>query len=557
MGVQRSMPPWLVALLVVVPCRAFPRVSRLTNEEIHQHVEEKGWAKTRVDKPEECDREKCPKMMDICPEGGHCYVTGDCGDDGCLCNIKISCQEKNDKESENQETSGNKIQPDQESENQEGSGNEFQPEVGSDYSDDDDDGEHHDVDEHHDEHHNEAKQGHQNLKHTSCLKNIHNESYCEGWKKATCDMKNMQACCDQAEWSRDWKTSCGAKIGTCEDYRIQHNDGSCCWRLTCPTKEGHDYMESSNEKPHRYEDKEEKEEVEEEEQKEEAKEEDEEEENAEENNNGENHTGHDDENENGKDGNNDGQGDDDEDEVEGDDKEVSEGDDEDESEGDDEEESEEVQETEEEVVIEEDEVSEEDEEETEEGKDEDEGEGNIDEDEGDVDEGEENNEGKDDNKVDEEEGKYDKEEENTHDGDSLVNVKGAGNESSGNDTWVKKPEKDLLSEGERISMKPLTGNKKGVQFRYCFKNPEECNEDYALQRCAQINLDYECSEKKTSCMFKHFKKDSKCCLRYECLGIDLPQEGEDYEEESVKREEDTEESKVSQDEARLANLESP
>merc|ERR1712212_361091 len=151
--VQRSMPPWLVALLVVVPCSAFPRVSRLTNEEIHQHVEEKGWAKTRVDKPEECDREKCPKMMDICPEGGHCYVTGDCGDDGCLCNIKISCQEKNDKESENQE----------------GSGNEFQPEVGSDYSDDDDDGEHHD-DEHHAEHHGEAEKGHQNLKHTSCLK---------------------------------------------------------------------------------------------------------------------------------------------------------------------------------------------------------------------------------------------------------------------------------------------------------------------------------------------------------------------------------------------------
>merc|ERR1711974_406175 len=72
---------------------------------------------------------------------------------------------------------------------------------------------------------------------------------------------------------RDWKTSCGAKIGTCEDYQRSHNDGSCCWRLTCPSKEGHDYMESSNEKPHRYEDKEEEEE---EEQKEEAKEEDEE-----------------------------------------------------------------------------------------------------------------------------------------------------------------------------------------------------------------------------------------------------------------------------------------
>merc|ERR1711974_307597 len=339
MGVQRSMPPWLVALLVVVPCRAFPRVSRLTNEEIHQHVEEKGWAKTRVDKPEECDREKCPKMMDICPEGGHCYVTGDCGDDGCLCNIKISCTEKN-KKSENQETSGNTIQPDKDSENQEGSGNGFQPEVGSDYSDDDSEhhddehhnDEHHDNGHHHDEHHDEARKGHQNLKHTSCLKNIHNESYCKGWKKATCDMKNMQECCDQAEWSRDWKTSCGAKIGTCEDYQRSHNDGSCCWRLTCPSKEGHDYMESSNEKPHRYDDKEEEEE---EEQKEEAKEEDEEDKgngngeedkegNTDENNNGENYTGHDDENENGKDGNNDGQGDDDEDEVEGDDKEESE-----------------------------------------------------------------------------------------------------------------------------------------------------------------------------------------------------------------------------------------
>merc|ERR1719500_1342428 len=124
----------LVALLVVVPCSAFPRVSRLTNEEIHQQVEKKGWAKTRVDKPEDCDREKCPKMMDICPEGGHCYVTGDCGDDGCLCNIKIQCKENHEKESENQkDTSGNENG----SENQETAGNqteasgdEFQPEVG-------------------------------------------------------------------------------------------------------------------------------------------------------------------------------------------------------------------------------------------------------------------------------------------------------------------------------------------------------------------------------------------------------------------------------------------
>ena len=28
---------------------------------------------SRVDRPEDCDREKCPKMMDLCPNGGHCY----------------------------------------------------------------------------------------------------------------------------------------------------------------------------------------------------------------------------------------------------------------------------------------------------------------------------------------------------------------------------------------------------------------------------------------------------------------------------------------------------
>ena len=76
-------------------------------------------------------------------------------------------------------------------------GNEFQPEGGSDYSDDyeddedgddyEDDEDHHDSDEGH--HHEKEKGGH-NLKHVSCLKNIHNESYCQGWKKATCDAKN-------------------------------------------------------------------------------------------------------------------------------------------------------------------------------------------------------------------------------------------------------------------------------------------------------------------------------------------------------------------------------
>ena len=116
-----------------------------------------------------------------------------------------------------------------------------------------------------------------------------------------------------------------------------------------------------------------------------------------------------------------------------------------------------------------------------------------------------------------------------------------GDDGSENDNWIKKPKKDLLSEGERISMKPMRGSQKGVTFRYCFKNPEACNEDFALERCAQINLDYQCSEKKTSCMFKHFKRDDKCCLRYQCLGIDVPQEGDDYERDVVD-EEKTEES---------------
>merc|ERR1712179_712209 len=281
MGVQRSMPSWLVALLVLVPCSAFPRVSRLTNEEIHQQVEKKGWAKTRVDKPEDCDREKCPKMMDICPEGGHCYVTGDCGDDGCLCHIKIACKEKNEKENQEHENQEHENQEpeNQEPENQEPENQEpTEEEVGTDYSDDGDDdhqdGEHHHKDEHTDE---VEKEGH-NFNHVSCLKNIHNESYCQGWKNATCDMKNRQECCGQEEWSRGWKSSCGAKMGTCEEYVIPHNE-SCCWRLTCPQKEGHDYMESSDEKPHKYEEEEEEEEEEDEvEEEEEDDEEDEKEE---------------------------------------------------------------------------------------------------------------------------------------------------------------------------------------------------------------------------------------------------------------------------------------
>ena len=65
----------------------------------------------------------------------------------------------------------------------------FQPEVGSDYSDDGDD-DHEDEEHHHKGEHSD--EGHHNLKHVSCLKNIHNESYCEGWKEATCNMKNRQ-----------------------------------------------------------------------------------------------------------------------------------------------------------------------------------------------------------------------------------------------------------------------------------------------------------------------------------------------------------------------------
>ena len=37
----------LVALLVISGCNAFPKVTKLTDEEIHKQVENKGWAKTR------------------------------------------------------------------------------------------------------------------------------------------------------------------------------------------------------------------------------------------------------------------------------------------------------------------------------------------------------------------------------------------------------------------------------------------------------------------------------------------------------------------------------
>merc|ERR1712179_419474 len=169
MGVQRNiMPPWLVALLVVVPCSAFPRAGRLTNDEIHQHVREKGSAKTRVDAPEECDREKCPKMMDICPEGGHCFVTGDCADDGCLCTIKVACKDEQEQQEGSEDQATGDADNDEGSENQEPS----EPEAGSDYSDDEDEGDEH-------QHH---KGKHENG-HVSCLKNHHNESYCTGWMK--------------------------------------------------------------------------------------------------------------------------------------------------------------------------------------------------------------------------------------------------------------------------------------------------------------------------------------------------------------------------------------
>ena len=81
---------------------------------------------------------------------------------------------------------------------QEPSGDKFQPEVGSDYSDDgdydhDDGEEHHKGDHHHkSEHSDKVEKEDHNLKHISCLKNVHNESYCKGWKEATCNMKNRQ-----------------------------------------------------------------------------------------------------------------------------------------------------------------------------------------------------------------------------------------------------------------------------------------------------------------------------------------------------------------------------
>ena len=108
-------------------------------------------------------------------------------------------------------------------------------EEGADYEEEDDDNE--------EKNSNKAKKGHHDihndLKHVSCLKNIPNDSYCEGWKKATCDKKNRQIkitkegridkenkfsfredCCGIPKWSRDWKTLCGDKVKV---YRPLHH----------------------------------------------------------------------------------------------------------------------------------------------------------------------------------------------------------------------------------------------------------------------------------------------------------------------------------------------
>ena len=128
------LPPRLVAVLLFAPSSSFPSVGRLTNEEIHQNVAEKGWAKTR-------SYFLSFTQKSLWHQGGQTWgvrsremsqndgylpwgrallwsatasmflffifltwisVTGDCGDDGCLCNIKISCKENSETESKSQ-----------------------------------------------------------------------------------------------------------------------------------------------------------------------------------------------------------------------------------------------------------------------------------------------------------------------------------------------------------------------------------------------------------------------------------------------------------------------
>jgi len=83
--------------------------------------------------------------------------------------------------------------------------------------------------------------------------------------------------------------------------------------------------------------------------------------------------------------------------------------------------------------------------------------------------------------------------------------------------------KDLLADAQQFPQAKLPGGG-GILFKYCFSKFDECTEKFALKRCAQINKDNGCRVKRTSCMFKHFKKKTdepeKCCLRYKCLGSD-------------------------------------
>jgi len=190
-------------LLMILGTEGGKHLRKLTNEEIHTELIDQGWSETKVEKAEDCDRDKCPKMIDLCPEGGNCYVNGDCNDDGCFCHMRIAC--KNESSSHKEEL----LRID---------------ETGDDYANDEDDEE---VD-------TKQAQNLQRSKHKACLKHSPNQTFCVSWARQACQARNRKQCCKGvASNTQHWRKDCGEQVGDCQVDAEEAYGDNCCYELEC------------------------------------------------------------------------------------------------------------------------------------------------------------------------------------------------------------------------------------------------------------------------------------------------------------------------------------
>merc|ERR1711915_209968 len=65
-------------------------------EKVYAELKEHLNVKTRVDTVDDCNRDKCPNLMELCPTGGRCLVNSNCKKDGCICDISVACANNTD-----------------------------------------------------------------------------------------------------------------------------------------------------------------------------------------------------------------------------------------------------------------------------------------------------------------------------------------------------------------------------------------------------------------------------------------------------------------------------